>query len=128
LLTSRLGDSGKGIAVSPKVGKITLREALQAVIDDQRTRGRKSIDATQRRIDLHVLPYFGPDRRMSTISGQDIESYRAFRMTEQKASLASTNRELAVLRRAFRPESLLNCVLALREEIREVLKATRVHH
>jgi integrase len=102
LLTSRLGDSGKGIAVSPKIGKVVLREALQAVIDDQTTRGRKSIDATQRRIDLHVLPYFGPDRRMSTISGQDVESYRAFRMTEQKAKLATTNRELAVLRRAFR--------------------------
>jgi hypothetical protein len=102
LLTSRLGDAGKGIAVSPKIGKITLREGLHAVITDQTTRGRRSIDATSRRIDLHLLPYFGPDRRMSTITGTDVDAYRGFRMTEENASLASTNRELAVLRRAFR--------------------------
>jgi len=102
LLTSRLGDAGKGIAVSPKIGKIVLRDGLQAVIDNQRTRGRKDIAAVQRRIDLHLLPFFGPDRRMSTISGADVEAYRAHRMTEHKAMLATTNRELAVLRRAFR--------------------------
>ena len=56
LLTSRLGDSGKGITVSPKVGKVVLRDALQAVIDDQTTRGRKSVDAAQRRVGGHRSP------------------------------------------------------------------------
>ncbi len=72
LLTDRLGDSGKGIAVSAKVGKITLTEGLQAVIDDQKAVGRKSIAHTQRRIDLHLFRPFGPDRRMATIGGAEI--------------------------------------------------------
>ena len=102
LLTNRLGDAGKGIAVSPKIGKIDLADGLRAVVDNQKTRGRKDVAAVQRRIDLHLLPYFGADRRMAAISGHDIEQYRAFRMNEEHATLATTNRELAVLRRAYR--------------------------
>ena len=101
LLTSRLGDIQKGVVVTPKMGRKTLRDGLQAVIDDLKMNGRKSATDTRRRIDLHVLKHFAGERRMSTISAADIERYKAHRLA-QHAAPATINRELAALRRAYR--------------------------
>jgi integrase len=97
--------------VTPKIGKVTLKTGLKAVVDNMSMNGRQSEDA-QRRIDIHLLArpataeepasgYFNPDRLMSTISTGDIERYKAHRL-QQKAKPATINRELATLRRAFR--------------------------
>ena len=59
LLQSRAGKVADGHDVNPRVNRITIGEGLQAIIDDQRAEGRRSIADTQRRITLHVLPYFG---------------------------------------------------------------------
>src|SRR5687768_5305837 len=101
LLNQRVGHIRQGVVVTPKVGKLTVKQGLQAVLDDQQTRGRKSVESTERRISKHLLPYFGEDRLMANISGSEPETYRAYRMKEG-AKLATTNRELAILRRAFR--------------------------
>ena len=101
LLDQRVGHVRQGVAVTPKVGKLTIAEGVQAVLDYQTTRGRKSVDSTERRITKHLLPYFNPDRLMVNISGAEAEAYRAHRMAEG-AKLATTNRELAILRQAFR--------------------------
>ena len=111
LLTSRLGDSEKGLVVTPKIGKITVREGLQAVIDDMTMNERRSIDHTQRRIDKHLVRtiekngtatgYFNQDRRMNTIDSDDLKAYVVHRLA-QKASRASCNLELAIVRRAFK--------------------------
>ena len=111
LLTSKLGDTQRGLVVSPKVGKITVRDGLKAVINDLKMNGRKAIPHTQRRIDKHILRepskadadtgYFNGDRLMATISTSDLTAYTAHRL-ERKASAASCNHELAIIRRAFR--------------------------
>lgn len=101
LLTSRLGDVGRGIIVTPKVGRITLAAGLKAVTNDLTMNGRKSVAETQQRIDRHLLKHFPAERRMNTISTADIEAYKAHRLSE-RAAPATVNRELAALRRAFR--------------------------
>ena len=101
LLRTRLGDISRGVQVTPKVGRVTIGEALQAVIDDQRVNGRRSIADTQRRIDLHLLTHFVPERRMVSIMAADITAYVRTRL-DGGAAPATVNRDLATLRRAFR--------------------------
>lgn len=128
LLTSRLGDVGRGIPVTPKMGKKTLGEGLKAVVNDLRMNGKDSVvcarchiaccgieghgNHIQRQIDKHILwhaaegdkpegGYFNADRRMNTIATSDLTAYVAHRLG-QKASAASVNHELATIRRAFR--------------------------
>lgn len=104
LLTDRLGDTQKGIVVTPKLGRKTLAAGLKAVIDDLYMNGKDSVVCTrckvaccgekghsnhiQRQIDKHILfhaatadapsgGYFNPDRLMSTIATSDLTSYVA---------------------------------------------------
>ena len=111
LLTSRLGDTQRGIVVTPKMGKKTLRDGLQAVVDDMEINGRR-VENTKRRIKKHILfepptaekpatGYFQPGRLMSTIATSDLTAYVAHRR-KQKAAAASCNHELAIIRRGFR--------------------------
>jgi integrase len=112
LLRQKLGDISQGIEASPKIGTITVAAALKAVLDDQKMNNRRDVDQTQRRIERHLVKacsefpeaegYFVPDRRMSSIRTGDLEQYRAYRRIEQKAETATVNRELAIVRRAFR--------------------------
>jgi len=128
LLTSKLGDVGRGIPVTPKVGKITLDTGLKAVINNLRMNGKEGVvcerchkpccgieghsSHAQRQIDKHLLyhaatgdkpegGYFRPERRMNTITTSDLTAYVAHRLA-QGASAASCNHELATIRRAFR--------------------------
>jgi len=62
--------------------------------------GKRSTGELKRRIRLHLTPYFG-GRRLSTITTADLRSFTAKRL-EAKASAGEINRELAIVRRAFR--------------------------
>ncbi len=101
LLTSRLGDISHGIAVTPKMGRITVGAGLKAVVDDQKMNGRSNVACVQRQIDKHLLPYFPAERRMNSIATSDLTAYAARRL-EQGAAPATVNNELATVRRAFR--------------------------
>ena len=85
LLNTRLGDTSKGIVVTPQVGKITIREALQAVVDNQQVNGRQSATQTEQRIEDHLLTYFRAEDRIATVTTADLEAYRTHRLIEQKA-------------------------------------------
>ena len=100
LLTDRLGDIGKGVPVTPKLGKKTLGEGLQSVVDDQEMNERRSVDHTKRRIRLHLLTHFRADRRLSPVTTGDLTAYVIARRAEG-ASAASCNLELAIVARAF---------------------------
>ena len=102
LLSNRLGDTSKGIVVTPQVGKLTVGQALQAVVDNQTVNGRQSATQTEQRIEDHLLTYFPTERRIATITTTDLEAYQTHRLIEQKAERATVNRELAIVRRAFR--------------------------
>jgi integrase len=73
---------------------------VQAVEDDYTLNKKKSLEWVQRRIKLHLTPIFG-GRRLSAIRASDLRAFAAARV-KAGASAAEINRELAIVRRAFR--------------------------
>jgi integrase len=82
-----------------------------AVVDDMQIRGRRSINVVERRINKHLLPYF-TGRRMAGVTADDIRRYITARQAQgivnrkgvrvADVSNAEINRELQILKRAFR--------------------------
>jgi hypothetical protein len=89
LLRLREGDIGRGVAITPKVGRIRFDEAVKDVLNDYRTNRKRSLDDVERRIKRHLKPFFG-NRRMASISTADIREY-----------IDSRQKETTVLRKAF---------------------------
>src|SRR5262245_25791155 len=127
LLRLREGDIERGVALTPKVGRIRFDEGAKDVLNDYRTNRKRSLDDVERRIELHLKPFFG-NRRMASITTTDIREYidsrqkettvprNAFTFTardgtprhlpEQRRTItgvsnAEINRELTTLKRMF---------------------------
>ena len=100
LLKIREGDIARGVPIAPSVGRIRFDEAAAEVVLDYRVNGKKTADQVERRIRLHLEPFFG-GRRLVSISSDDARAYIGHRQ-EAGAANATINRELAVLKRAFR--------------------------
>jgi integrase len=127
LLRLREGDIERGVAVTPKVGRIRFDEAVKDVLNDYRTNRKRSLDDVERRIEKHLTPFFG-NRRMASITTADIRDYIAARQkattvtrkaytftardgtirhvperrqTITRVSNAEINRELTTLKRMF---------------------------
>lgn len=100
LLRDRENAISKGVPITAKSTRLTFDDAAKDVIADYTVNGRKSKAWVQRRIDLHLTPAFG-GRRLSSISSADLVAFAAKRL-EAKVSPAEINRELAIVRRAFR--------------------------
>jgi len=77
------------VALTPKVGRIRFDEAAKDVINDYRTNRKRSLDDVERRIDLHLKPFFG-NRKMASITTADIREY-----------IDARQKETTVLRKAF---------------------------
>lgn len=110
LLALREGDKAKGLPVSAKIGQLRFDEAAAQVVADYEQNRRSTTADVEARIRLHIKPFFG-DRRMSSITTADVRAYIAKRLapvkledggTQPGAAPATVNRELAVLKRAFR--------------------------
>ena len=99
LLKIREGDIARGIPVTAKATQLRFREAAADLTNDFRTNGRRSLDEVERKIRLHLEPYFG-QRRMSAITTANVRAYIALRQ-QQGAANATINRELAALKRMF---------------------------
>ena len=99
MLRVREGDVERGIPITPKSGRVTFEEAAADLINDYTINGKKSLEDVQRRIDLHLTPYF-QGKRMATITTTDIRAYIAQRLAA-KASNAEINRELSALKRMY---------------------------
>jgi integrase len=89
LLRLREGDIERGVAITPKVGRIRFDEAAKDVLNDYRTNRKRSLDDVERRIEMHLKPFFG-NRRMASITTADIREY-----------IDSRQKETTVLRKAF---------------------------
>jgi integrase len=100
LLRKRLTAKDAGLQPEAAVGKLTLKDALADVVNDYTTNGKKSLKDVQGKIRLHLHPFFGEHRKMTTITTSALREFVAGRQ-EAEASNAEINRELAVLRRAF---------------------------
>lgn len=100
LLKSREGAVANGEPISPRVERVKFRELTDAVIVNYMLKGRSSLPALKRRLRLHILPVFG-ERRASTITSDDFLRFTLKRQ-EEGAANAEINRELAIIKRAFR--------------------------
>lgn len=100
LLRIREGDVAKGIPVSAKIGRLRFDEAVADVVNDYTVNGKRSLASVKRRIEKHLTPFFG-GRRMAMIGADDVRAYTASRQAAG-ASNGEINRELAIVKRAFR--------------------------
>lgn len=100
LLKLREGDGVRGMPVTPKIGRFRFDEAAADVVNDYRTNGKRSLAHVERRIKLHLTPYFG-GRRMTEITTVEIRGFITRRQAAA-ASNAEINRELSIVKRAFR--------------------------
>jgi integrase len=99
LLKRREGAIANGEPVSPKIGRVTFREAASDVVNDYKVNGKRSLADLQRRIDKHLTPYFG-NRRLADITTSHVRAFIADRL-KAKASAGEINRELTALKRMF---------------------------
>ncbi len=119
LLRKRLGAKEHNLPVIPRAEQLTFARASQAVINDFEANKKKSLKVVRRRIDKHLMPFFGL-RRMAGITTSDVLAYVAKRQTDfivvrkartendvllpevhKPVSAAEVNRELQVLKRIF---------------------------
>jgi integrase len=100
LLRTREAAVSKGVPLTAHSIRVTFDDAAADVLADYRVNGQKSVDWVDRRIRLHLMPVF-KGRRLSTINAADLRAF-AERRQAAGASSAEVNRELAIIRRAFR--------------------------
>jgi site-specific recombinase XerD len=101
LLRKRLTAKDAGVSPDAAIGKLTLKEATDDLLNDYKMNGRRSLPEVRRKVELHLFPYFGERRRMTSITTAEIRAFTVARQ-DAGASNAEINRELAALRRAFR--------------------------
>jgi integrase len=99
-LRKREGQVSDGVPLTARSVRLTFDAAAKDVEADYITNGKRSIAELTRRIKLHLTPVFG-GRRLSSITSADLRAFSARRL-EAGASPAEINRELAIVRRAFR--------------------------
>lgn len=66
-LRKRLSAKDAGVSPDAAVGKLTLKEATDDLFNDYKVNGRRSLPEVRRKVELHLLPYFGERRRMMSI-------------------------------------------------------------
>src|SRR5712692_8030799 len=81
LLRLREGDLERGIAISPRIGRLTVDEAAADLVNDYRVNGKRSLPDLERRLRKHLLPFFG-GRRLASITTMDVRTYIAARQAE----------------------------------------------
>ncbi|NOT26099.1 MAG: site-specific integrase [Acidobacteria bacterium] len=125
VLRVREGDIAKGVPITSKTGRVRFEDAAKDLINDYKTNNRKSLDELERRLKLHLEPYFG-HRKLSTITTTDVRAFVAKRQDDaivikkavttkgpggtvievspvltKQVSNGEINRELTVLKRMF---------------------------
>jgi integrase len=93
------GRIASGEPISARSARYRFEDAADAITDDYRVNGRRSLDNVERRIRLHLLPYFA-GRRMADITTADVVKYTNARLLDGAAP-GGVNRELAALKRMF---------------------------
>jgi hypothetical protein len=78
LLKIREGDGAHGVPVTAKISRFRFNEAAADLTTEYRVNGRRSLDEVERRLRLHLMPFFG-GRRMAAITTSDVRAYIAHR-------------------------------------------------
>jgi hypothetical protein len=82
ILRSREGDVEHGIPITPNIGRISVEDAAQDVINDYHANGRRSISELKRRISKHLLAFFR-GRRLASITTPDVRAYITKRLADE---------------------------------------------
>lgn len=123
MLRLREGDVERGIPVLPKLGRVSFTEAAEDLLTDYRTNRKATLPDTERRLRLHLTPFF-QNRRLASISTSDVRAFIAKRQADtvrvrnarrvrdgegwreipevrRPVSAGEINRELSILKRMF---------------------------
>lgn len=108
VMKNREAAVANGAPVDEPVGRITWETAADDLCADYTNNNKKSYDEVERRLRLHLTPYF-ERRRMASITASTIRAYVAKRKTDtidtqagsRPVSNAEINRELDVIKRMF---------------------------
>lgn len=96
----RLGDIARGLPVSSKPNTILFEELAADVLTDYKLNNFSSFSDQEARFRLHILPAFGK-RKAAQISSSMLKAY-ALQRLEQGAKQATVNRELELMRHAYK--------------------------
>jgi integrase len=99
MLAKKLAEIATHTFIPPRAERILVEELAQDMLRDYQNNGRKSLDDAKARWEKHLQPVFG-QLRAANVNNDDLTGYVSGRQAE-KASNATINRELAVLKRAF---------------------------
>jgi integrase len=95
----RLGQVAEGRFVGSRADRVRFEELVEGLLHDYQANSRKSLDEAERRIRLHLAPFFTL-KRAHQITTADVKAFIAHRR-EEGASNGEINRELACLKRMF---------------------------
>jgi hypothetical protein len=84
LLRKRLGAKEHVLPVVPNAEKLTFVQAKDASLADARAHELRSIDEVERRVEKHLLPFFG-SRSLASLTGSDVLAYVAHRKAGDRA-------------------------------------------
>jgi integrase len=99
---------------APMTEKQTVSDLIQRVFDDYELHNRSTLDDARTRWKLHLAPEFAY-RRATAVDEDDVRKYMLARKSEG-AKTATVNREIALLKRAFRLGKLQLDVRKLKED------------
>ena len=106
LLRKRLREKDDGWGTSVEARRLRFEDAVQLVVNDYRLNNRRSIANVELRIRKHLKPFFG-GLLVQRIGDRDITEFQLKRRAAG-ASNAEINRELAIVRRAFKLAKIPN--------------------
>jgi integrase len=86
--------------IEPKADRLRFWQLADLVVNDYIVRKNRSLETLKNRLKNHIIPYFG-QHLVRNIRTAQIEQYMVKRI-EQGASDATINRELDVIKKAFR--------------------------
>ena len=105
-MRKRLREKDDGWGTSVDARRLRFDDAVQLVVNDYRLNNRRSTAYVELRIRKHLRPFFG-GLLMQKIGDRDIVEFQLKRRSAG-ASNAEINRELAVVRRAFKLAKIQN--------------------
>lgn len=100
LLRKRMSEMATGKVIGPQEEKVTFESLCEALINEYRVNGRRSIDRAEGCM-KRLSEFFGMSRAID-VTTERMDAYVVRRRDEDGAALATIARELAILRRMFR--------------------------
>ena len=92
VLQSRMGQLADGRYAGPAAERVTFDDLAEMVLKDYKINGKKSLSEAERRIRLHLRPFFDGKKKALKIASANVQAFIAHRK-EQGASNAEVNRD-----------------------------------